>query len=218
MTARCSTSAACNASYTFRGTTPVSIVVYSFFSSSTQNFPFVFSKLRGLCVCVWPRSTWRSLSSKYFLCYWPWRDDKFQSPSERTGDPGRWKSTRPRIAAFSRFSFWLWIYFGLALHGRHTAGGVHPRFPFRPSPSFCDGASLDGNDFRCETIGCKVEKETQEEVVRFIFLQMTRADGRRRGKVSNPPREIKRRRKHFFFVRGVARAEPYPPSKPRQNH
>ena len=94
-----------------------------------------------------------------------------------------------------------------------------PSFSFRPSPSFCDGASLDGNDFRCETIGCKVEKETQEEeVVRFIFLQMTRADGRRRGKVSNPPREIKRRRKHFFFVRGVARAEPYPPSKPRQNH
>ena len=143
-----------------------------FFFFFYTKFPFRFSKLRGLCVCVWPRSTWRSLSSKYFLCYWPWRDDKFQSPSERTGDPGRWKSTRPRIAAFGRFSFWLWIYFGLALHGRHTAGGVHPRFPFRPSPSFCDGASLDGNDFRCETIGRKVEKETQEEeVVRFIFYK-----------------------------------------------
>ena len=143
-----------------------------FFFFFYTKFPFRFSKLRGLCVCVWPRSTWRSLSSKYFLCCWPWRDDKFQSPSERTGDPGRWKSTRPRIAAFSRFSFWLWIYFGLALHGRHTAGGVHPRFPFRPFPSFCDGASLDGNDFRCETIGRKVEKETQEEeVVRFIFYK-----------------------------------------------
>ena len=50
MTARCSTSAACNASYTFRGTTPVSIVVYSFFFYT--KFPFRFLQVTWVvCVC-----------------------------------------------------------------------------------------------------------------------------------------------------------------------